>query len=299
MIYSHILDTIGRTPVIQLNHFESKKMFVKMELFNPGGSVKDRPAVHMIQAAEKQGILKKGMTIVEPTSGNTGIGLALVSAVKGYKTIFTMPESMTIERRKILEIYGAEIILTPAKLGMIGAIEKAELLADNSNFFMPSQFDNIDNVSAHKLTAQEIWEDFGDELDVLVVATGTGGTLTGIGKILSKKNPNLKIIAIEPEDSPVLSGGVAAPHKIAGMGPGFIPSILDKNIYDAVISVSTNAAYEMTRRLPQKEGLFVGISSGAVVWTMEKISKKYPEKTILGILPDTGERYLSSDVFKI
>lgn len=302
MIHKNILETIGKTPIIQLNHIKNtkaKNLWVKLESFNPGGSVKDRASLNMIESAEKSGKLKPGDTIIEPTSGNTGIGLAMVTAAKGYKAIFTMPETMTIERRKILQIYGAEIILTPGDKGMKGAIAEAEKQAQEKNYFMPMQFENPDNPKAHKATAEEIWKDTDGKIDVLVCTTGTGGTITGTGKYLKEKNPNLKIIATEPADSPVLSGGQPGVHKIPGMGPGFIPKIVDKTLFNEIIKITTKDAYKMTNFLAKKEGIFAGISSGAVTWAMTEIAKRpeYAEKNLCAILPDTGERYLSSEVW--
>ena len=303
MIYNNILETIGNTPMVRLNKIEDSKaqnLWVKLESFNPGGSVKDRPALNMILEAEKKGVLKQGDTIIEPTSGNTGIGLAMVAATKGYKAIFTMPETMTVERRKILQAYGAEIVLTPGAEGMMGAINEAKRLVKEHGYFMPMQFENYDNVEAHKSTASEIWNDSQGRIDVLVCATGTGGTVTGTGKYLREKNPKIKVIAIEPADSPVLSGGKPGVHKIPGMGPGFVPGILDKELFDEIVAITTEQAYEMTKFLASQEGIFVGISSGAVVWAMVELAKqdKYAGKHFCAVLPDTGERYLSSEVWE-
>lgn len=299
MIHTNILSTIGNTPLVRLNSFDHKNMMVKLERANPGASVKDRAALNMIEQAEKCGDLKKGMTIVEPTSGNTGVGLAMVAAVKGYKTVFTMPETMTVERRKILQAYGGEIILTQGAKGMNGAITKANELAVDENFFMPQQFENPNNSLAHKSTAEEIWKDTEGKIDILVCATGTGGTISGTGKFLREKNPDLTIIAMEPADSAVISGQKPGPHKIQGTGPGFLPKILTSKIIDKVITVGNEEAFEYTRILAQKEGIFCGVSSGAVLVAMLQIAQdpKNANKNIVGILPDTGERYLSFDVF--
>ena len=302
MIYTSILQTIGNTPMVQLNKIadtKAKNLWVKLESFNPGGSVKDRPAFNMILQAEERGDLKAGMMIIEPTSGNTGIGLAVVAAAKGYKSIFTMPETMTVERRKILQAYGAEIVLTPGNLGMKGAIAEAERLANNNGYYMPMQFENFDNMEAHKATAEEIWKDSEGMIDVLVCATGTGGTVTGAGKYLKAKNPQLKLIATEPADSPVLSGGEPGVHKIPGMGPGFVPEIIDIDILDDIIRITTEHAYEMTRFLSSQEGIFVGTSSGAVAWAMVELGRReeYAGMNFCAVLPDTGERYLSSEVW--
>lgn len=302
MIVNHIYELIGRTPVVKLNHLTEgldSEIYVKLEWFNPGGSVKDRIAKSMIEAAEKDGLLKKGQTIIEPTSGNTGIGLALVAAAKGYPLIITMPDTLSIERRKILEGYGAKLILTDGKKGMKEAIKIAETLAKENNYFMPMQFDNLNNPKAHmQTTALEIIEDF-DHLDYLVVGVGTGGTITGTGSILKKHYKDLKIIAVEPKDSAVLSGKEPGPHKIQGIGAGFIPNILDQSVYSDVITVSNDEAFETARLLAKKEGLFVGISSGANVCAALKIAKTIKEPlTILTFSPSNAERYLSTELFK-
>ncbi len=304
MILDNILNTIGRTPIVKLNKLSpasAAQVLMKIEFFNPGGSVKDRIAFNMIEEAEKQGLLKKGMTIVEPTSGNTGIGLAMVAAVKGYEIIFTMPETMSIERRAILQHYGAQLILTPGDKGMVGAVIEAQNLSDSDGFYMPHQFENESNPEVHrKTTAEEIMYDLQHAtLDYLVVGVGTGGTITGVGEILKDKYPDLKVIAVEPKDSPFLSEGKAGPHKIQGIGAGFIPDILDLDIIDEVITVENQEAIETTRKLCSIEGILAGISSGANVWAAIEIAKKAGEgKTVLTFLPDTGERYLSTPLFK-
>lgn len=302
MKVNHIYDLIGKTPVVKLSHLTKdleSDVYVKLEWFNPGGSVKDRIAKSMIEAAEKEGLLKQGQTIIEPTSGNTGIGLALVAAAKGYPLIITMPDTLSIERRKILEGYGAKLILTDGKKGMKEAIKIAENLAKENNYFMPMQFDNLNNPKAHMhTTALEIIEDF-DHLDYLVVGVGTGGTITGTGTILKDHYKNLKITAVEPKDSAVLSGKDPGPHKIQGIGAGFIPNILDQSIYTDVITVSNDEAFETARLLAKKEGLFVGISSGANVCAALKIAKTIKEPlTILTFSPSNAERYLSTELFK-
>ncbi len=297
MIYNNILELVGNTPIIKLNKISGgHNIYAKMELFNPGGSVKDRIAVNMIKRAEEDGSLKPGNTIVEPTSGNTGIGLAMVAAVKGYKVILVMPESMSKERRKLLKAYGAELILTPKEEGMQGALDKAnELLQENSDHYIPSQFENPANPEAHrKNTALEIAKEF-DQLDALVVGVGTGGTLTGTAEVLKNEFPGLKVYAVEPEDSPVLSGGEPGSHMIQGIGAGFIPEILKQELIDEVVTVSNQESYQMTKKLSEKEGIMVGISSGANVVAALKVAKKInSKKNIITFLPDTGERYLST-----
>ncbi|MFW9972851.1 MAG: cysteine synthase A [Candidatus Odinarchaeota archaeon] len=304
-IYNNIIETIGNTPLVRLNRITERiepNIFVKIEAFNPGASVKDRICMSMIDAAEKANIINKNTTIVEPTSGNTGIGLALVCAAKGYKLILTMPDSMSIERRKILKAFGAELILTPADKGMKGAIEKAEELAqDNNRVFIPQQFKNEANPEIHrKTTAEEIINDLDGKVDGFVAGIGTGGTITGVGEILKQKiGKHVKIFAVEPKDSPVLSGGNPGPHKIQGIGAGFVPDVLNTEIYDEVIQVDYNDAVEFSRKLAKLEGIFVGVSAGAAVWAgISKISKKFKKgDNIVIILPDTGERYLSTDLF--
>lgn len=296
MIYNNILELIGDTPLIRLNKLSPvKKVFAKIESFNPGGSVKDRISLKMVEEAEKKGVLQEGATIVEPTSGNTGIGLALIAAVKGYKLILVMPESMSKERRKLLKAYGAELILTPAEEGMKGAVRKAEsIIEKNPDYFMPSQFENPANPQAHReTTAKEIMNDL-DKVDALVIGVGTGGTLTGTGEVLKDKFPELTIYAVEPENSSVISGGSPGPHKIQGIGAGFIPEVLQKDLIDEVVTVGNEESFEMSAKLAKEEGLLVGISSGANTAAALKVADNYKnDKNIVTVLPDTGERYLS------
>ena len=302
MKYDNILDTIGATPVVRLNKSSAPddvKVWVKLEAFNPAGSVKDRPALNMIIDAEKRGVLNPGDTIVEPTSGNTGIGLAMVAAFKDYRAVFTMAEDMSEERKRILRSFGAEIELTPAHLGTKGAIERARELEEEKGYFFVGQHFNPANPESHETTANEIWEDFGTELDILICTTGTGGTITGLRHYLKDRHPDLTIIATEPADSPILSKGIACKHKIMGTAPGFIPEILDTSSYDEILPITTEEAYETTRYLAREEGIFAGISSGAATSGMLTVASR-PEskgKTLLAILPDTGERYLSTDVW--
>ena len=276
-------------------------MLAKVEFFNPAGSVKDRIAKRMIEKAEEQGLLKKGATIIEPTSGNTGIGLASVCASKGYKAIFTMPETMSVERRNLLKAYGAKIVLTPGSQGMKGAIAKAKELQESTpNSLIPSQFTNLENPQAHyETTGPELWEQTDGKIDIFVAGVGTGGTISGTGKYLKEKNPNIKIVAVEPEGSPVLSQGKAGPHGIQGIGAGFVPDTLNTQIYDEIITVTNENAYNTGRAIAQKEGLLVGISSGASVYAAIQLAKR-PEnegKRIVALMPDTGERYLSTPMF--
>lgn len=304
MILSNITEAIGKTPLVKINNIapEGVNVLVKLESFNPGSSVKDRIANNMIAQAEKDGLLDKDTVIVEPTSGNTGIGLALVSAAKGYKLILAMPESMSIERRKILRALGAELVLTPRTGGMKAAIAEAEVIAARyEKSFIPSQFENKANPDIHrKTTAIEIWDDTQGEVDVFVSGIGTGGTITGVGEVLKEKKPSVKVVAVEPEASPVLSGGTPGPHKLQGIGAGFVPNILNTTIYDEVLKVNEDAAIETARKLGTKEGILVGISSGAALSAALEIAKR-PEsqgKTIVVLLPDTGERYLSTNLFE-
>jgi cysteine synthase A len=302
MKYDDILQTIGNTPVIRLNrvaHIQAAELWVKLESFNPAGSVKDRPALNMILDAERRGLLKPGDTFIEPTSGNTGIGLAMVAAVRGYRAVFTMAEDMSEERKKILRAYGGELILTPAEKGTKGAIDEAKRLAEEKGWFFVGQHFNPANPGAHKSTADEIWVDFGEQLDALVCTTGTGGTISGVGRFLKEYNPHLRIIATEPADSPILSRGVACKHKIMGTAPGFIPATLDTSIYEEILPISTEEAYQATHHLAREEGIFAGISSGAAVAGMIRLARRddYRGKVLLAILPDTGERYLSTDVW--
>lgn len=298
MKFQNTLETIGNTPVVKINKLfgTEHEVWIKLEKSNPGGSIKDRIALAMIEDAEAKGLLNKDSTIIEPTSGNTGIGLALVAAVKNYKLILVMPESMSLERRKIMESYGAEFVLTPREKGMKGAIEKAEELAQQTpNSWIPRQFDNPANVKVHvETTAQEIIKDFPDGLDYLITGVGTGGHITGIAKVLKQQFPNIKVIAVEPELSPVLSGGAPAPHPLQGLGAGFVPSILDTALLDEIVQIGKDEAFEYTKEAAKKEGLFVGISTGAA---LAAVAKKLPEipagSSILTVNYDTGERYLS------
>ncbi|WP_205702153.1 cysteine synthase A [Candidatus Izimaplasma sp. ZiA1] len=302
MIYQNIYQTIGNTPVVKLNKLANSEMadvYVKLEWFNPGGSVKDRIAINMIEKAEESGLLKPGMSIVEPTSGNTGIGLALVASAKGYPIILTMPESLSVERRKILTGYGAKLILTPSDKGMKGSILEAEKIAKDSNYFMPMQFKNLNNPLAHmETTSQEILNDFSN-IDAFVAGVGTGGTITGVGTILKKHIPGIQVHAVEPQSSAVLSGENPGPHKIQGIGAGFIPDILDTSIYDSVIKVTDDQAFNTARLLAKEEGLFTGISTGANVYAAVELAKKLGKgKVVLTVSPSNGERYLSTTLYE-
>ena len=302
-IYDSLTQLIGKTPLLKLNNYMKQNnlqanIIAKLEYFNPAGSVKDRIAVAMINEAEKKGIINKDTVIIEPTSGNTGIGLASVAAARGYRLIIAMPETMSIERRNLMKAYGAELVLTEGAKGMEGAIAKAEELSkEYPNSFIPGQFVNPANPEVHKnTTGPEIWEDTNGKVDVFVAGVGTGGTITGTGEFLKSKNPKIEIVAVEPEDSPVLSRGKAGPHKIQGIGAGFIPDTLNVKIYDKIITVKSEDAFNTCRNIAKAEGLLVGISSGAAVWAATEIAKltEYKDKNIVVILPDTGERYLSS-----
>ena len=302
MKYQNILQTIGKTPIVHLNKITGIKaadLWVKLESFNPTGSVKDRPALNMIEDAEKKGLLKSGDTFIEPTSGNTGIGLAMVAAVKGYNAVMVMSEDMSEERKLILRALGAKVILTPAEKGTKGALEEARRLEKEKGWFFVGQHFNPSNPAAHKATADEIWNDFGLDLDAVICTTGTGGTITGLSKFLREKNPNITIIATEPADSPILSKGIGCKHKIMGTAPSFIPDVLNTESYDAVIPITAEEAFNTTRFLAKEEGIFVGISAGAAVTGMIKAAnwEQFQSKTLLAILPDTGERYLSTDVW--
>ncbi len=304
--FDKITDLIGSTPILKLNNYIAlnelpANIYAKLEYFNPAGSVKDRIAKAMIDDAEAKGALKPGAVIIEPTSGNTGIGLAAVAASKGYRIILTMPETMSVERRNLLKAYGAELVLTDGAKGMKGAIAKAEELAQQiEGGFIPSQFTNNANPTAHfNTTGPEIWEDTDGKVDIFVAGVGTGGTVSGVGKYLKSKNPNVKVVAVEPAGSPVLSKGVAGPHKIQGIGAGFVPETLDTKIYDEIITVENEDAFATGRTLARKEGLLVGISSGAAVYAASQLAKR-PEnkgKNIVVLLPDTGDRYLSTPMF--
>ena len=305
-ISKSLTELIGKTPLLELSNYEKKnglnaKIVAKLEYFNPGGSVKDRIALAMIDDAEKRGVLKKGSVIIEPTSGNTGIGLASVAAARGYRLIITMPETMSVERRILMRAYGAEIVLTEGAKGMKGAIAKAEeLAASTPNSFIPGQFDNPANPAIHRATTgPEIWEDTDGKVDIFVAGAGTGGTVTGVGEYLKSKNPNIRIVVVEPADSPVLSEGHAGPHKIQGIGAGFVPAVLNTAVYDEIIPVKNEDAFATARAIGTEEGLLVGISSGAAAWAATQLAKR-PEnagKTIVVLLPDTGERYLSTALF--
>lgn len=306
-VYDKIIDTIGNTPLVELSNLESKydlkaKIIAKVEYFNPGGSVKDRIAKAMIEKAEKEGLINKDTVLVEPTSGNTGIGLSMVAASKGLKIILTMPETMSIERRNLLKAYGAELVLTEGSKGMKGAIAKAEELAKEiPNSFIPSQFTNMANPNIHYLTTgPEIFKDLDGNIDYLVAGVGTGGTLSGTGKYLKENKPSIKVVAVEPETSPVLSKGTPGPHKIQGIGAGFVPQTLDTSIYDEIITIGNEEAMEMGKESARTEGLLVGISSGAAIKAAIKLAQREENagKTIVVILPDTGERYLSTAMFQ-
>ena len=305
-IYTSADQLIGKTPLLELTHIEKEegleaKILVKLEYFNPAGSVKDRIAKAMIDDAEASGKLKPGSVIIEPTSGNTGIGLASVAAARGYRIIIVMPETMSVERRQLMKPYGAELVLTEGVKGMKGAISKAEELAkETPNSFIPGQFVNPANPAAHKATTgPEIWEDTDGKVDIFVAGVGTGGTITGTGEYLKSQNPNVKVVAVEPASSPVLSKGTAGSHKIQGIGAGFVPDVLDTKVYDEIITVENDDAFATGKKIGKKEGVLVGISSGAAVWAAIELAKR-PEnkgKTIVALLPDTGDRYLSTPLF--
>ena len=305
-IYTSVDQLIGRTPLLELCRMEKAKnlqarLLVKLEKCNPGGSVKDRVALQMVLDAEEKGLLKEGATIIEATSGSTGIGLAVIAATRGYRTIIVMPDSMSVERQMLMRAYGAEVVLTPGAEGMTGANKKAEELAKEiPGSFIPAQFDNLSNPAAHlATTGAEIWEDTDGQVDLFVAGVGTGGTITGTGKYLQGKNPAVKVVAVEPEASPLLSGGKAGPHPLQGIGANFVPSVLDTGIYDEIVQVSGEAAYQTCQTAARQEGILVGITSGAAIYAAMQLAKR-PEnkgKTIVALLPDTGERYLSTPGF--
>lgn len=305
-IYQGTLDLIGNTPLVEVKNIEQKyglkaRVLVKLEYLNPAGSVKDRIAKAMIEDAEEKGILKEGSVIIEPTSGNTGIGLAAIAAAKGYQVLLTMPETMSVERRNILKAYGAQLVLTEGSQGMKGAIAAAKELAKQlPNSFLPGQFENPANPEIHrKTTGPEIWRDTEGEVDIFVAGVGTGGTITGVGEYLKSQNPEIKVVAVEPLDSPVLSEGKAGPHKIQGIGAGFVPDTLNTKIYDEIVAVSSEDAFEMGKEIAQTEGVLVGISSGAALYTALELAKRpeYQGKTIVALLPDSGDRYYSTPLF--
>lgn len=307
-IYTSADKLIGKTPLLELSNIEKElslkaKVIAKLEYFNPAGSAKDRIAKEMIDDAEKSGKLKKGSVIIEPTSGNTGIGLASVAAARGYRIIIVMPETMSVERRILMKAYGAELVLTEGSKGMSGAIKKAEELAENiPDSFIPGQFVNPANSKVHReTTGPEIYEDTDGKVDIFVAGVGTGGTITGVGEYLKSKNPNVKIVAVEPKDSPVLSGGAPGAHGLQGIGAGFVPEVLNTSVYDEIITVTTNDAYETARLIGKKEGVLVGISSGAAAWAALELAKRSEnaDKNIVVLLPDAGDRYLSTPLFSL
>ena len=307
-VYKNVSELVGRTPLFELTNLKKEfniqaNIFAKLEYFNPAGSIKDRIAMNMLDKAEKDGLINSDTVLIEPTSGNTGVGLAMISASRGYRLIVTMPETMSVERRNLIKAYGAEIVLTDGSKGMKGAIEKAEELSkQHKNSFIPSQFLNMANPEIHrKTTAVEIWDDLDGNVDIFVAGVGTGGTITGVGEYLKSKNQNIKVVAIEPFDSPVLSKGVSGSHKIQGIGAGFVPETLNTKIYDEIITVKNEDAFKTGRNIARKEGVLVGISSGAVLWAGIEIAKRSENKNknIVVIFPDTGERYLSTPLFNI
>ncbi|GGG33112.1 cysteine synthase [Lysinibacillus alkalisoli] len=303
-LYDSVAQLVGHTPIVKLQHATTEKegnVYVKLEYFNPGSSVKDRLALAMIEAAEKDGTLQAGGTIIEPTSGNTGIGLAMIAAAKGYKAILVMPETMSLERRNLLRAYGADLVLTPGPAGMKGAIAKAEELAQEKGYFLPQQFNNPANAEVHRLTTgPEIVEAFeGVQLDAFVAGIGTGGTITGAGEVLKQHYPNIEIIAVEPKDSAVLSGGEPGPHKIQGIGAGFVPKVLDTDIYTSIFPVENETAFELARKTAREEGILCGISSGAAIYAAIETAKRLGKGTnVLAVVPSNGERYLSTPLYQ-
>ena len=302
LVGNSIADLVGKTPLVKLNRLtgaEDAEVYLKLEYFNPGSSVKDRIALAMIEAAEKSGDLKEGSTIIEPTSGNTGIGLAMIAAAKGYKAVLVMPDTMSTERRNLLRAYGADLVLTPGAEGMKGAIAKAEELAKENGWFMPQQFNNEANPEIHRLTTGPEIADALDRVDAFVSGIGTGGTITGAGSVLKERFPEVKIIAVEPTDSPVLSGGKPGPHKIQGIGAGFVPKVLDTEIYDEIVQVTNDEAYDTARRAAREEGILGGVSSGAAIFAALQVAKKLGKgKKVVAILPSNGERYLSTPLYQ-
>lgn len=297
-----IIDLVGNTPLVKLNRLtgpEDADVYLKLEFFNPGSSVKDRIALAMIEAAEKEGSLKEGSTIIEPTSGNTGIGLAMIAAAKGYKAVLVMPDTMSLERRNLLRAYGAELVLTPGAEGMKGAIGKAEELAEQNGWFMPQQFNNESNPEVHRLTTGPEIANALDQVDAFISGIGTGGTITGAGSVLKERFPNVRIVAVEPADSPVLSGGKPGPHKIQGIGAGFVPKVLDTDIYDEIIQVTNDEAYAVARRAAREEGILGGVSSGAAISAALQVAKELGKgKKVVAIIPSNGERYLSTPLYQ-
>lgn len=297
-----VIDLVGNTPLVKLNRLtgsEDADVYLKLEFFNPGSSVKDRIALAMIEAAEKTGDLTEGSTIIEPTSGNTGIGLAMIAAAKGYKAVLVMPDTMSLERRNLLRAYGAELVLTPGAEGMKGAIGKAEQLSAENGWFLPQQFNNEANPEVHRLTTGPEIADALDRVDAFVAGIGTGGTITGAGGVLRERFPTIKIVAVEPEDSPVLSGGKPGPHKIQGIGAGFVPKVLNTDVYDEIIQISNDDAYAIARRAAREEGILGGVSSGAAISAALQVAKKLGKgKTVVAILPSNGERYLSTPLYQ-
>lgn len=301
-VANSVADLVGQTPIVKVNRLgdtNGAEVYLKLEYFNPGSSVKDRIALAMIEDAEERGVIQPGDTIIEPTSGNTGIGLAMIAAAKGYKAVFVMPETMSLERRNLLRAYGAELVLTPGAEGMKGAIAKAEELVAQHGYFLPQQFNNGANPEIHRrTTAKEIIEQM-DQLDAFVAGIGTGGTITGTGAVLREKFPEMKIYAVEPKDSPVLSGGKPGPHKLQGLGAGFVPGVLNTDIYDEIIQVDTESAFEYARRAAREEGILSGISAGAAIYAALEVAKKLGKgKKVLAIVPDNGERYLSTPLYQ-